>query len=73
MLFSFRAQTNRCAFCNASELAYAAVLYVRCDYGNDHIEIRLVAAKTRVAPIKQQTIPRLKLLGALILARLLRG
>ena len=60
-------------FCDASELAYAAVLYVRCDYGNDHIETRLVAAKTRVAPIKQQTIPRLELLGALILARLLRS
>ena len=60
-------------FCDASELAYAAVMYVRCDYGNDHIETRLVAAKTRVAPIKQQTIPRLELLGALILARLLRS
>lgn len=60
-------------FCDASEFAYAAVLYVRYDYGNDHIETRLVAAKTRVAPVKQQTIPRLKLLGALILARLLRS
>ena len=60
-------------FCNASELAYAAVLYVRCDYGNDHIETRLMTAKTRVAPMKQQTIPRLELLGALILARLLKS
>ena len=33
-------------FCDASEIAYAAVLYVRCDYGNDNIETRLVAAKT---------------------------
>ena len=33
-------------------------------------EVRLLSSKTRVAPIKQQTIPRLGLLGALISARL---
>ena len=31
---------------------------------------RVLSSKTRVAPIKQQTTPRLELLGALILARL---
>ena len=30
-----------------------------------------VASKTRVAPTKSQTIPRLELLGALLLARLI--
>ena len=39
-------------------------------YPDGHVETRLVAAKTRVAPIKSQTIPRLELLGAVISARL---
>ena len=59
--------------CDASERAYAAVLYIRCTYNADHIDTSLVTSKTRVAPIKKQTIPRLELLGALILARLINS
>ena len=33
--------------------------------------IKFVAAKTRVSPLKRQSIPRLELLSALILARLI--
>ena len=57
-------------FCDASERAYAAVVFVRNTYSNGQVEVRLVASKERVAPIKRQTIPRLELLGALILSRL---
>ena len=60
-------------FSDASELAYAAVVYIRCDYGENDVETRLVTAKSRVAPLKRQTIPRLELLGTLILARLMEG
>lgn len=57
-------------FCDASGKAYAAVIYVR-SVVNDHVETTLMCSKSRVAPLKLQTIPRLELLGALILARLM--
>ena len=57
-------------FCDASTTAYAAVVYLLLR--NDLRQMtRLVACKTRVSPIRPQTIPRLELLGALLLARLL--
>ena len=43
---------------------------LRSEYENGHVEVQLLCSKTRVAPIKQQTIPRLELLGATISARL---
>ena len=57
-------------FCDASQKAYAAVVYLRSD-SNVGVSIRLVASKTRVSPLKEQTIPRLELLSALLLARLI--
>ncbi len=57
-------------FCDASSKAYAAVVYLRTVHRNRKIEVSLVASKTRVAPTKRQSIPRLELLGATILARL---
>ena len=60
-------------FSDASHRAYAGVVYVRSLYENGEIDVRLVASKTRVAPLKRQTIPRLELLGALILARLMNS
>ena len=58
-------------FSDASEKAYAAVIYLRIVYTDGSVDNMLVSSKTRVAPIKRQTIPRLELLGALILARLM--
>jgi hypothetical protein len=59
-------------FCDASDRAYAAVLYLRCTYDNGEVGVRLVASKSRVAPIMGPvSIPRLELLGAVLLARLM--
>lgn len=56
-------------FGDASKHVYAAVTYfvIRTTSG---IQVRFLASKTRVAPIEEQTIPRLELLSCLILARL---
>ncbi|KAL5491930.1 hypothetical protein EMCRGX_G017306 [Ephydatia muelleri] len=57
-------------FCDASQKAYAAVIFLRMRMA-DQCVTRLVASKTRVAPLCTQTIPRLELLSALLLACLL--
>ena len=58
-------------FSDASETAYAGVVYLRGLGKNNEIYTSLVMAKTKVAPIKRMTIPRLELSGALVMARLL--
>ena len=57
-------------FSDASTKAYAAAIYVRV-VEEDVIHTTLLCAKSRVAPVKTQTIPRLELLGAVFLARLM--
>ena len=58
------------AFCDASLTAYAAVAYLRSEFENVHIDVFLVMAKSKVAPLKPLTVPRLELQAALIGARL---
>ena len=58
-------------FSDASEVAYAGVIYFRAVDTSNSIHVSLVAAKTKVAPLKHQTIPRLELCGANLLASLL--
>ena len=57
-------------FCDASAKAYAAVVYLRIE-GETQVCVRFVAAKTRVAPLGGMTIPRLELLSALLLSKLI--
>ena len=57
-------------FSDASEKAYSAVVYIRHEYKDGGVSVRLVAAKTRLAPLKTISIPRLELMGAVIGLRL---
>ena len=58
-------------FCDASERAYGAALYLR-SINDDHTIVRLVCSKNRLAPVKRVTLPRLELLAALVGTRLLK-
>lgn len=59
-----------CGFCDASARAYAAVIYILLKT-EVHSVVRFVAAKTRVARLQVQTIPRLELLSAFLLSKLM--
>ena len=52
-------------FADASPKAYGTAVYIQ--YGNHS---SLVMSKSRVAPLKQHTLPRLELMAAVIAARL---
>nr|XP_037870339.1 uncharacterized protein LOC110386617 [Bombyx mori] len=58
-------------FSDGSNDAYSAVVYLRATdhYGN--VRVSLITARTKVSPIKQISIPRLELCGAVLVARLL--
>ena len=58
-------------FSDASERAYAGVVYIRATYGDGTTSSRLVVAKTRVAPLKLISIPRLELCGGVLMSELL--
>lgn len=56
-------------FCDASENGMAAVAYFRFKEG-EKVECALIGSKTRVAPLKFLSIPRLELQAAVLGARL---
>ncbi|XP_070526042.1 uncharacterized protein [Cardiocondyla obscurior] len=58
-------------FADASSLAYAAAVYARVVLTDGETRVTLLAGKSKVAPIKPLTIPRLELLAALLLSRLM--
>ena len=58
-------------FFDASKFAYGAAAYLKvtADAG---VQVSLVIGKSRVAPIKTVSIPRLELTGALVAAKFAR-
>ena len=57
-------------FSDASEEEYGGVVYIRGEDSNGNTHVQLIAAKTKVAPLKRLTI-RLELCGAYLLTQLL--
>ncbi|XP_058449095.1 uncharacterized protein LOC131429062 [Malaya genurostris] len=63
-------------FCDASEAAYGACLYLRCVASDGTTSVRLITSKSRIAPLenlkqkKKKSIPRLELSSALLLSHL---
>ena len=56
-------------FSDASEVAYGVVSYLRVIAKDGRIECTLVMAKSRLAPLKRLTLPRLELQAATLAAR----
>ncbi|XP_075167684.1 uncharacterized protein LOC142239804 [Haematobia irritans] len=67
--FSPEGEVEFHGFSDASEKAYSAAIYIRVTYPNA-IDTRLVTSKTKVAPLKTLSIPRLELCGATLLAEM---
>ena len=72
---SLHSSTTVCSlhgFSDASTKAYAAVIYL-VTHTNTQRQVSFVASKTRISPRRELTVPRLELLSALLLARLIRS
>nr|CAI5863233.1 unnamed protein product [Callosobruchus analis] len=57
-------------FCDASESAYGSCVYIRSWNKTGYCSVELLCAKSKVAPLKTLTVPRLELCAALVLSRL---
>ena len=58
-------------FCDASERAYATCIYTRVNSRGGTVLTNLVCAKSRVAPLKNESVQRLELIGCVLGTRLL--
>lgn len=57
-------------FCDGSIKGYGAVIYVRCMY-EGNVKVSLLCGKSKVAPLKVLSIPRLELEAAFLLVKML--
>ena len=59
------------AFADSSERGYAAVVYLRRVNSDETVATSLLIAKSKVAPIKRISLPRLELLGVVLATNLI--
>ncbi|GFW04299.1 integrase catalytic domain-containing protein [Trichonephila clavipes] len=59
-------------FADTSEAAYGAVVYLQCFLHNGAAKVSILASKSRVAPIRVISIPRLELCACGLLAQLVK-
>ena len=57
-------------FVDTSKDAYGAVSYLRCEYDQGCNGVSIIASKTKVAPLKPTTTPRLELMAAILVLNL---
>ncbi|CAI6360469.1 unnamed protein product [Macrosiphum euphorbiae] len=69
VLTTSESHVELCGFCDASERGYAAVAYLRITSLSGLVTVHLLGSKTKTAPMKTSTIPRLELCAAVLLAR----
>ncbi|XP_055315885.1 uncharacterized protein LOC129575819, partial [Sitodiplosis mosellana] len=60
-------------FCDACKKALSANVYVRFVNENQQVNVMLVAAKTKNAPMIEQTIPKLELCATVLLVKLVKS
>jgi len=67
---STRQSVHLHGFSEASETAYSAVVYLLITYVDDTPTIVIVRAKSKIFMLKRLSIPKLKLCGAHLLAKI---
>ncbi|XP_063911207.1 uncharacterized protein LOC135128239 [Zophobas morio] len=69
-IFETDASVELHCFSDASIKAYGGAIYVRCIKKNGQVNVNLLCAKSRVAPLKATPLPRLELCAALLVCQL---
>ncbi|GFV25780.1 integrase catalytic domain-containing protein [Trichonephila clavipes] len=59
-------------FSDASEKAYGSSIYLKSIFAFGEVKMCLITSKSRVSPLKQISIPRLELCGAVLVAKLIK-
>ncbi|XP_065224372.1 uncharacterized protein LOC135848399 [Planococcus citri] len=60
-------------FADASSEAYGAVVYMRSIDNSGKVNVNVIMSKSRVSPLKRQSIPKLELNAALLLSELIHN